>query len=278
MQHHFWYSICVFLHVFACLHTNMLEVFGNIFWIPNQLIGLYKLQGTTADVQVVVLLKSAATDHELKPEHRGFLSWKVYFTSYYSTWRVVDGNGSSSAIAGTLMKEALAHFYQKMLECWFFEGVGGKTAGYRNMFFSALFFLVFFPVDIYHCSPLGFTIPPMDTKVGPQSSFHGLGVNLWSHCTSASERSLPRMRRMPDTIVIYRSGASESQETALMEPRECHGHGEYGEEFENTSSKDSFSCWLKLKQFEVGSFLEHESSRTWAAKCLRPGGCNPYGT
>lgn len=38
---------------------------------------------------------------------------------------------------------------------------------------------------------------------------------------------------MPDTIVIYRSGASESQETALMEPRECHGHGEYGEEFEN---------------------------------------------
>lgn len=47
---------------------------------------------------------------------------------------------------------------------------------------------------------------------------------------------------MPDTIVIYRSGASESQETALMEPRECHGHGEYGEEFENTSSKDSFSC------------------------------------
>ena len=65
-------------------------------------------------------------------------SCNVYFTSYYSTWRVVDGNGSSSAIAGTLMKEALAHFYQKM-------------------------------------------------------------------------------RRMPDTIVIYRSGASESQETALME-------------------------------------------------------------
>lgn len=63
-------------------------------------------------------------------------SCNVYFTSYYSTWRVAeDPHGGQ---AGSLMKEALLHFYQKM-------------------------------------------------------------------------------RRMPDTVIIYRGGVSESQEMLLME-------------------------------------------------------------
>ena len=41
------------------------------------------------------------------------LASQVYFTSYYSTWRVAeDAHGGQ---AGSLMKEALLHFYQKML-------------------------------------------------------------------------------------------------------------------------------------------------------------------
>jgi len=41
------------------------------------------------------------------------LASQVYFTSYYSTWRVAeDPHGGQ---AGSLMKEALLHFYQKML-------------------------------------------------------------------------------------------------------------------------------------------------------------------
>lgn len=41
-----------------------------------------------------------------------FRHCKVYFTTYYSTWRVADANSSH---AGSLMKEALLHFYQKIL-------------------------------------------------------------------------------------------------------------------------------------------------------------------